>query len=77
MWRLAAAYAFGIAKNHPFIDGNKLAAFMAMNLSLEKNGWSLTASEVDATLKFFKLAASEITEEELAVWIEGHLAKRV
>ena len=76
LWRLAAAYAFGIAKNHPFVDGNKRAAFMAMNLFLEKNGWSLTASEVDATLTFLKLAASEITEEELAVWIQGHLAKR-
>ena len=76
LWRLAAAYAYGIAKNHPFIDGNKRAAFMAMNLFLEKNGWSLTAGEADATLTLLKLAASELTEGELAAWIEGHLAQR-
>ncbi len=76
LWRLAAAYAYGIAKNHPFIDGNKRAAFIAMNLFLEKNGWWLTAGEADATLTFLKLAASELTEGELAVWIESHLAQR-
>ena len=48
--QLAAAYAFGIAKNHPFIDGNKRAAFLAMNLFIEKNGGRLVATEVDATL---------------------------
>ena len=76
LWRLAAAYAYGIAKNHPFIDGNKRAAFMAMNLFLEKNGWSLTAGEADATLTLLKLAASQLTEGELAAWIESHLAQR-
>ena len=73
---LAAAYAFGIAKNHPFVDGNKRAAFAALGAFLKANGWDLTATKVDATLTFLKLAASEITEEELAVWIQGHLAKR-
>ena len=63
-WRLA--YAFGIAKNH----------LMAMNLFLEQNGWSLTAGEADATLTFLKLTASDITEAELAAWIESHLAQR-
>ena len=53
LWRLASAYAFGIAQNRRFVDGNKRADFMAMSLFLEKNCWSLTASEVDATLTFF------------------------
>lgn len=74
--RLAAAYAFGIAKNHPFIDGNKRAAFLAMTLFLEKNGWQLTAGEADAALTILKLAASELTEDQLAAWIESHLARR-
>ena len=73
LWRLAAAYAFGITKNHPFIDGNKRAAFLAMNLFLEKNRCSLTAGEAGATLTVLKLAASEMTEEDLAAWIKSHL----
>ncbi len=73
---LGAAYAFGIAKNHPFVDGNKRAAFAGLGTFLKANGWNLTATKVGATLTFLKLAASELTEEELAAWIESHLAQR-
>nr|AIA17032.1 death-on-curing family protein [uncultured bacterium] len=66
---LAAAYAYGIARNHPFLDGNKRTAFVAMELFLMKNGMLLTASDDDVVLTFLKLAAGEISEEELAAWI--------
>ena len=73
---LAAAYAIDIAKNHPFVNGNKRAAFAALGAFLKANGWSFTATKVDAALTFLKLAASGLTEEELAAWIESHLAQR-
>ena len=67
---LAAAYAYGIAKNHPFLDGNKRTAYVAMELFLMKNGMILTSSDEDSVLTFLKLAAGEIPEEELASWIK-------
>jgi death-on-curing protein len=70
---LAAAYAFGIAKNHPFLDGNKRTAYVAMELFLAKNGLALMATDEDAVLTFLRLAAGEVSEEELALWIEDHL----
>lgn len=66
---LAAAYAFGIARNHPFVDGNKRVAFSTIGLFLGRNGYELEADKVDATRVMFSLAAGEITEEELAEWI--------
>jgi len=72
--RLAAAYAFGIARNHPFVDGNKRSAFLALGTFVAKNGYRLAAGKVDATRTIFALAAGEIGEEELASWIRAHLA---
>ena len=66
---LAAAYAFGIARNHPFVDGNKRVAFSTIGLFLGRNGYELEADKVDATRAMFSVAAGEITEEELAAWI--------
>jgi death on curing protein len=66
---LAAAYAYGIAKNHPFLDGNKRTAYVAMELFLMKNGMVLTSSDEDAILTFLKLAAGEVSEDELAAWV--------
>jgi death-on-curing protein len=66
---LAAAYAYGIARNHPFLDGNKRTAYVAMELFLMKNGVELTSSDEEAVLTFLKLAAGEVSEEELATWI--------
>jgi death on curing protein len=73
---LAAAYAFGIALNHPFADGNKRTAFIAMAVFLEINGLTLTASEVDAYTTIMNLAAGELTEPELAEWTAANSASK-
>jgi death-on-curing protein len=66
---LAAAYAFGLAKNHAFVDGNKRIAFMTMIVFLRKNGIRFAPSQVIATKMFFALAAGEVSEESLTRWI--------
>ncbi len=68
----AAAYAFGIAKNHPFVDGNKRSAFLASASFLAWNGWELNAAETDVVIVFQDLAAGKLEEAELAVWFERH-----
>jgi death on curing protein len=73
---LAAAYAFGIARNHPFVDGNKRAAFLAIGLFLGKNGYLLEADQADATRIILALAAGTLTEDELATWIRTRIAAR-
>ncbi|BCP54972.1 death-on-curing protein [Kaistia sp. 32K] len=70
---LAAAYAFGIARNHPFIDGNKRAAFVAMMLFLRLNGVQFAPPPPEATLAILGLAAGEISEESLTRWIRANL----
>jgi death-on-curing protein len=74
--RLAAAYAFGIAKNHPFADGNKRAAFAAAGLFLAKNGLDLTAEQPDAYGMMMALAAGEIGEEAFAEWLRANIKAR-
>jgi death-on-curing protein len=74
--RLAAAYAAGIARNHPFADGNKRAAFLALGLFVAINGWRLVADKVEATIVMLDLAAGELEEEALAEWIRARLARR-
>ncbi len=69
---LAAAYAFGLAKNHPFTDGNKRTAFVALELFLALNGWELTASDAECVMAMLQLAASECTEEQFADWVRSH-----
>jgi death on curing protein len=69
VFRLAAAYAFGIAKNHPFVDGNKRAAFIAAGLFLALNGARLKADKVEASNMMFDLAAGDITELQFAEWL--------
>ncbi len=69
---LAASYAFGIAKNHAFIDGNKRTAFLAIGVFLSMNGHRLTASQVDAIDTMLGLAAGLRTEAQLAEWILLH-----
>lgn len=70
---LAAAYAFGLAKNHPFVDGNKRIAFMAMMVFLRKNGVPFSPSPAHATAIILSLAAGEVSEESLARWIRDNL----
>lgn len=70
--RLAACYAIGIARNHPFVDGNKRAAFISMAAFLRLNGLRLAADQVDAVRTMEDVAAGEITEEQLATWIRAN-----
>ena len=69
---LAAAYGFGIAKNHPFIDGNKRTAFVAMALFLDRNGRPLRASQAEATVTMLGIASGAISESDLAAWCRAH-----
>jgi death-on-curing protein len=69
LYELAAEYAVGIVKNHPFIDGNKRAGFMAAALFLETNGMRFSASEESVVIHTFGLAAGEISGAEYAVWL--------
>lgn len=73
---LAASYAFGIARNHPFTDGNKRTAFVAMEVFLDLNGYELTATDEACVLKTLGLAAGDIDEATFAQWIRAHLAPR-
>jgi death-on-curing protein len=66
---LAAAYAYGIARNHPFVDGNKRTALVAARTFLILNGVDLNATQDDKVLTFLNLAEGAISEEELADWI--------
>jgi len=72
---LAAAYAFGIARNHPFLDGNKRTAFVVMELFLSLNGWILNANDADCISTMLSLAAGELGEKALATWLRRHLVK--
>ena len=67
---LAAAYAFGLARNHPFVDGNKRVALVAAFAFLELNGWTVQAEEAAAVLVFLDLAAGKLDEKQLALWLE-------
>ena len=72
---LAAAYGLGLAKNHPFIDGNKRIAFIAAALFLGLNGYRLIASQVDAADTMLGVAAGEMDEATFAEWIRRQSAK--
>ena len=72
----AAAYAFGIARNHPFIDGNKRTAFVCMELFLALNGVQLTAGDAECVLTTRAFAAGDMEEAALAAWLREHSAPR-
>lgn len=69
---LAAAYAFGLAKNRPFVDGNKRVAQVAAEVFLDLNGMTLTASDKDCVLTMLRLAAGEIEESAFAAWLRAN-----
>ncbi len=69
---LAAGYAYGLARNHPFVDGNKRVALVVMVAFLERNGVELTATNPEALPIMLALAAGDVTEGEVADWIEAH-----
>ena len=70
---LAAAYAFGIARNHPFTDGNKRSAAVISETFLTLNGQRLEVSDAELVVAFLALAAGELSEDELADWFRVHL----
>ena len=71
--RMAAAYAFGLAKNHAFVDGNKRIAFIAAGLFLRMNGQRLVAAQAESTLIMLSVASGAISEAELADWIRRNM----
>ena len=73
---LAAAYGFGIARNHPFTDGNKRVAFQAMYLFLGLNGFRIEASEEEVVATILALAKGDLDEPSLANWLSSHITPR-
>jgi death-on-curing protein len=72
---LAAAYAYGIARNHPFIDGNKRTALVASRTFLLINGYQITAAKEDRARTFIALADGSLSEFNLAAWFRGQMVK--
>jgi len=72
LFDLAASYAFGLVKNHPFIDGNKRTGFIVAVTFLELNGLRFGASEVDATVRTLALAAGEMSETAYSAWLKAN-----
>ena len=73
---LAAAYGWGIARNHPFVDGNKRSAFVVTELFLQLNGYELTAEDGHCVITMLALAAGEMDEPGFAAWLREHTAPR-
>ena len=73
--QLAAAYAYGIVRDHPFIDGNKRTAYLVAEVFCNLNDWRLDADDVESIIIFRALAAGEIEEDGLAKWFGRHLRK--
>ena len=74
---LAASYGYGISRNHPFVDGNKRTAFVAVELFLALNGFDLTATDADCVMNMLDLAAGKMPEAAFAAWIRKHLKSPV
>lgn len=70
LFDLAAAYAFGIVKNHPFVDGNKRTGFTIAALFVELNGYTFAAGEAEAVVRTLALAAGDISQTEYATWLK-------
>lgn len=73
---LAASYGYGISRNHPFIDGNKRTGFVAAELFLRLNGWTLAADDASCVLTMLAVAAGDITEDAFAAWLRAHAVAR-
>jgi len=72
---LAASYAFGLARNHPFLDGNKRTAFVVMELFLNLNGWALDADDTECISTMESLAGGDMPEKNLAAWLRSHIER--
>lgn len=73
---LAVAYATGIAHNHPFVDGNKRTALIALELFLNLNGYDLTASDADCVVHTLGIASRDESDEEFGAWVRANAVKR-
>ena len=73
--QLAAAYAFGIIKNHPFVDGNKRTSYVVCRTFLLLNGRDLRASQEEKYEAFYRLASGDLSEEELTVWLRQRMTE--
>lgn len=73
---LAASYGFGISRNHPFVDGNRRSAFVAVELFLALNGFALTAGDADCVVNMLDLAAGKLPEAAFTEWIRQHIQKQ-
>jgi death on curing protein len=73
---LAASYGVGLAKNHPFVDGNKRVAFLAVGLFLGLNGCRLVATQADTTMTMLAVAAGTLDEAAFAAWMRSHTQPR-
>jgi death on curing protein len=72
IFRLAASYAFGICRNHPFVDGNKRTALVVSLTFLDRNGWDIVGSKEELYFTFLHLADGSLSEEELTAWLTKH-----
>lgn len=77
VFELAAAYAYGVARNHPFLDGNKRTALVCAFTFLELNGWEVRAPEADAAIAFLALADGSMSEKDMAAWLAKHSVRSV
>jgi death-on-curing protein len=75
LFELAASYAFGLVKNHPFVDGNKRVGFILAVVFLELNGHRFQATEAEAAVRTLALAAGEMSEAEYAAWLKANSCK--
>jgi death-on-curing protein len=75
LFELAAVYASGLMRNHPFLDGNKRVGFLTALVFLEINGYEFSADEVDATVKTLALAARDLSEAKYAAWLKANSRK--
>ena len=73
---LAASYGYGISRNHPFVDGNKRTAFVAVELFLLLNGHELVANDADCVMTMLSVASGDLSEAEFAAWIRSHIQQR-
>lgn len=73
---LAASYGFGLARNHPYFDGNKRVAFQVMYVFLGLNGYRIIARETEVVDTILNLASGSLSEDELAVWLRQHTQPR-
>ena len=73
--KMAAAYGFHLCMNHPFVDGNKRIALVAMDIFLQRNGYEISASEKEVYEVINKLASGKLTKNELSVWLKDNTSK--